>query len=50
MKKINLVMGMEAMKKNIIISGADMSSSAHIDYYGKYVLILYEGINTRIRW
>ena len=42
-------MEMEAMKKNIILSGADMNSSAHIDYYGKYVLILYEGINTRIR-
>ena len=49
MKKINLVMQMEAIKKNIIIFAADMSSSAHVDYKGKYVLILYEGINTRIR-
>ena len=49
MKKINIVMQIEAMKKNIIIFAADMSSSAHIDYKGKYVLILYERINTRIR-
>ena len=31
---------MEAWKKNVIIFGADMSSSVHIDNKNKYILIL----------
>ena len=34
--------------KNVILFGADMSSSANIDNTGKYILVLGEG-NTRIR-
>ena len=31
------------MEKNVIIFGADMSSSVHVDNKGKYILILGEG-------
>ena len=31
------------MKKNVIIFGADMSSSVHVDNKGKHMLILVEG-------
>ena len=34
---------MEAMEKNVIIFGADMSSSVQIDNKGKDILILGEG-------
>ena len=33
---------MEGWEKNVIIFGADMSLSEHVDNYGKYVLILGE--------
>ena len=34
---------MKALEKNIVISGADMSSSVHVDKQGKDILILGEG-------
>ena len=34
--------------KNVIIFGADMSSSVHIDNKGKYILILAEGPTQRL--
>ena len=34
---------MEAMEKNVIIFGADTSSSVHVDSKRKYILILGEG-------
>ena len=34
---------MEAMEKNVIIFGADMSSSLHVDHQRKDTLILGEG-------
>ena len=33
---------MEALEKNVIMFGADMSSSVHIDNMDKYILILRE--------
>ena len=33
---------MEGWKKNVIIFGADMSLSVHVDNYGKDILILRE--------
>ena len=39
----NFHLQMEALKKNVIIFGVDMSSSVHIDNKGKYILILSEG-------
>ena len=36
---------MENMEKNVIVFGADMSSSVHIDNKGKDFLILGEGPN-----
>ena len=32
------------MEKNVIVLGADMSSSVHVDYKGKDILILGEGL------
>ena len=39
----NFYLQMEAMEKNVIIFGTDMSSSVHVDNKGKYILILGEG-------
>ena len=36
------------MRKNVMIFGADMSSSAHIDNKNKDILILSEGPNTTL--
>ena len=39
----NVYFQMEAMEKNVIIFGADMSSSWHVDGKGKDILTLGEG-------
>ena len=39
----NLCLQMEALEKNIISFGADMSSSVHINNNGKDILIITEG-------
>ena len=39
----NIYLQMEAMEKNVIIFGTDMSSSVHVDNKRKYILILGEG-------
>ena len=39
----NLYLQMEALEKNIISFGADMSSSVHINNNGKDILIITEG-------